>query len=417
MIDINETITSLTNLKSESFIVSFLEGSLLILSVIMIYIFFHRFVFNFVKDKAMKSNIIFLKKMICNGAIKKILWIATLNLLYLFSDSFQNETFNQIYNKALFLAIVVFAIRLAFNIIDMIIDRFEREVTDGKTDQYFPIKPVFQIIKLLIFIISVILLIAHFVDQSPVYILSGLTAISAVFMFIFKDVIQGFIAAFQVSLHKTVKIGDWIEVPKYLVNGEVNEITLNLISVRNFDNTMTVIPTHSLLTESFKNWTTMFKDGRRIKRCIHIDSSSVKQLSVDDIERLKKIKLIKNYLVSKQVELEDSNSDVENDEFFLVNGRSLTNIGTFRKYIEFYLKSNREIKQDLMLVVRLMDDSARGIPIEIYCFSNKTSLYQFEGVQSDIFEHIIAVMPLFGLRLFQEVSSVDVGCLIKSIQR
>ena len=415
MINLNETITNFTGLDPNSFIAAFIEGSFLILCVTLTYLFFHKFLFNFIKRMIFKTNIKFVKRMIENGSIKKILWILTLNFLYLFSNTFKNDTYNQIYDKIIFFAIIIFSIRLTFNIIDMIIDKFEREATDGRTDQYFPIRPLFQIIKLFMFLIAVILIIAHFINQSPVYILSGLTAISAVFMFVFKDVIQGFMASFLVSLHKTVKVGDWIEVPKFLVNGIVSEITLNLINVKNFDNTMTVIPAQALLTESFKNWSIMFEEGRRIRRAIFIDASSIRILSPEDVERFKKIKLLKNYLVSKQVEIEDFNSDIKNDEFYSINARNLTNLGTFRKYIEYYLRSSKEVKQDLSLVVRLLDDEARGIPVEITCFTHKTARYQFEGVQSDIFEHIFSVMHIFGLKLFQEMSSGDIVNIIEQV--
>ena len=377
--------------------------------VILAYLFLHKFIFNFVKLTILKSNVKFAKRMIKNGSIKKILWIVTLSFLYIFSGTFKNDLFNQIYDKIVFFAIIIFTTRLAFSVIDMIINKYEKDATESGRDQYFPIRPSFQIVKLILFLVSIIVAIAHFANQSPVYILSGLTAISAVFMFVFKDAVQGIVASFQVSLHKTVKIGDWIEVPKFLVNGIVSEITLNLISVKNFDNTMTVIPTHSLLTESFKNWSIMFEEGRRIRRAVHIDASSIRQLTAEEIERFKKIKHLKNYLTSKQVEIEDTNTDIKNDEFFSINAKNLTNLGTFRKYIESYLRSNPEIKQDLSLVVRLLDDNARGIPVEITCFTHKTSRYLFEGVQSDIFEHIFSIMHIFGLKLFQEISSNDLN--------
>lgn len=407
MFDIQEILTNLTGFEKNSFLLSFLQGIIIITSVMTMYLFFHKFIFNFIKLKAMRSNFKFIKKMIRNGAIKKILWIINLSIMYFFSGSFSNETYRYIYDKILFISIIILSIKLIFNLIDMTVDKMERRASDGKDDQYFPIKPLFQIIKLVIFLISIIVAVAHSIDQTPIYILSGLTAISAVFMFIFKDVIQGFIAAFQVSLHRTVKVGDWIEVPKYSANGEVSEITLTLISVKNFDNTTTIIPTHALLTESFKNWERMLVEGRRIMRPINIDVSSIRHLTNEEIENLKKIKLIKNYIVAKQIEIEENNADIKNDEYHKINARYLSNIGTFRKYVEFYLRNNKDVKQDLRLVVRVKEDTGRGVPLEVYCFLAKTKLYQYEGIQSDLFEHLYLVMPLFGLRPFQEISSSD----------
>jgi miniconductance mechanosensitive channel len=219
------------------------------------------------------------------------------------------------------------------------------------------------------------------------------------------------VAAFQITLHRTVAVGDWIEVPKHQVDGNVVDINLSVMSIRNWDNTTTVIPTSCLLTESFKNWTTMHRDGRRIKRHINLDVASVRRLDANDIQRLKRVRLLREYLETKESELREINKDCEESDLIEVNGMSLTNVGTFRKYIEFYLRQHPQVLQDQLLVVRQLPNQSLGLPIELYCFTSKTTLAEYEEVQSDMFDHLYSVIELFDLRVFQSPSGTDLSAL------
>ncbi|MFK4131983.1 mechanosensitive ion channel family protein [Pseudomonas luteola] len=327
-------------------------------------------------------------------------------LLYNCKDLFLNRNVVNFYEKGFYTACVIVLMMLFFSVMNVMTDAYSR---DEKVVERFPVRPMAQIIKVLGFIIAMIVIAANFVDQTPVYILSGLGAISAVIMFIFKDSIQSLVAAFQITLHRSVKPGDWIEVPKYMVDGEVKEINLNLISIKNWDNTTTVIPTNCLLTESFKNWATMHKDGRRLKRQINIDVSSIRRLEQEDIDRLKRIRVLRSYLEDKEAEIKVINEEPTVGDLVEINGVSLTNIGTFRKYVELYLRQHPEILKDQLLVVRQLNNLSMGLPIELYCFTGKTKLAEFEEVSSDIFDHLYAVVELFGLKVFQSPSGTDLA--------
>lgn len=410
---LREQIVNFLNVDQTSFVASAIEASLMIIIILGSYLVFKNTLVKLLKDTINKSDYPFLISLSRSRVLRNITILIPFALLYALKNTILNTTVVNIYEKTFFTTLVIVSMLLIFSILNVLTESYE---SDERVNERFPVKPVFQIFKVITFIIAIIVIAAHFVDRSPVYVLSGLGAISAIIMFIFKDSIQSLVAAFQITLHKSVKPGDWIEVPKYAVDGEVKEINLNLISVKNWDNTTTVIPTYCLLTESFKNWTTMYKNGRRIKRPINIDVTSVKQLSDADIKRLKQVKLIKQYLEEKEVYLNQTNSALENDELLAVNGRRLTNIGTFRKYVEYYLKQNPEIIQSQLLVVRQLENQSQGIPIEVYCFTHKTSLADFEGVQSDIFDHLYSVVPLFGLNVYQKPSGQDFSSISKEIK-
>lgn len=365
-------------------------------------------------DLMQKSDIAFLKMISRNRVLRNLTFLIPIVILYSFYDTFLNDSLSNIYEKVFYTITVIVSMILSFSILNALMDYYVKNI---RVAERVPVKPVFQIIKVIVFIIMMVVIFAHFIDKTPVYILSGLGAVSAVILFIFKDTIQSFIAAFQITLHKSVKPGDWIEVPKYSVNGEIIDINLNLISVKNWDNTTTVIPTYCLLTESFKNWTTMFATGRRIKRAINIDVSSIKQLEAKDIQKLKQVKLIKQYLEQKEEYISQFNTELSvDDELTAINGRKLTNIGTFRKYVEYYLKHHPEIIQDQLIIVRQMENISNGIPIEIYCFTSKTFFNDFESVQSDIFDHLYSIVSLFGLNVYQKPSGRDYANLGSNIK-
>ena len=280
--------------------------------------------------------------------------------------------------------------------------------TYAKNSKAKPIKGFIQVLKIVFGIIIFIVLIANLIGQSPVIILSSLGALTAIYSLIFKDAILGFVAGIQLSANDMVRIGDWIEMGKYGADGYVTDITLTTVKVQNWDKTITTIPTYALISDSFKNWRGMFETGgRRIKRSVFIDMTSIRFLTKEDIERLKKIHYLKDYIEAKEKEIEEYNKKHNINPEIKVNGRHLTNIGTFRAYITNYLKNHPQLIPTLLQMVRQLDPGPNGLPLEIYCFTADTRWVVYEGVQSDIFDHILAVASEFDLRIFQNPSGND----------
>lgn len=267
-----------------------------------------------------------------------------------------------------------------------------------------------QVAKLLAALIAIILALAVLLGKSPLVLLGGLGVFASVLMLVFKDVILGFIAGIQLSTNRMLALGDWLEMPSHQADGNVEMIGLTTVKVRNWDKTVTTIPTYALISDSFKNWRGMSEsDGRRIKRSFQIDTSSIRLCDEAMLTRFREIEHISTYLDSKEKEIAESNSKLDAASLKnQVNGRRLTNIGTFRAYIEGYLKAHPDINQQLTLLVRQLSSSGRGIPIEIYCFSANKEWNAYEGIQADIFDHLHAVAPEFDLRIFQEPTGNDV---------
>jgi len=270
------------------------------------------------------------------------------------------------------------------------------------------ITPFVQVLKLVLYFVTGILLLSLLLQKTPLYFLSGLGALTAVLMFVFKDVLMGFVAGIQLIANKMVAPKDWIEMPKYGADGDVLEITLTTVKVQNFDNTITTIPTYALINESFKNWRNMnLSGGRRIKRYVNIDLGSIKFCSSEMLEQFKRIQLISQYIQNRQEEILVYNKKHQVDESTLVNGRRLTNIGVFRSYVEAYLRQHPMIHKDMTFLIRQLSPSENGLPIEIYVFCKDTNWTAYEAIQADIFDHILAVVPEFDLRVFQEPSGSD----------
>lgn len=273
-----------------------------------------------------------------------------------------------------------------------------------------PITGLLQVIKIVIYIIIGILIIAGLMDKDPLVLLGGIGAFAAVFSFVFKDAILGFIAGIQLTSNDMLRIGDWIEMNKYGADGDVIDITLTTVKVQNFDKTIVTIPAYALISDSFKNWRGMKEfGGRRIKRSIYIDVNSISFCTPEMIEKFKKIDLLKDYLVNKEYEIENYNKEKSLDEMLQINGRHLTNIGTFRAYIMNYIKNHPGLLTDRLLIVRQLAPEDKGLPIEIYGFTSTTDWVQYEGIQSDIFDHVFAVVGEFGLRVFQNPSGRDLN--------
>lgn len=293
-------------------------------------------------------------------------------------------------------------------IINGFIDAFVELVQKFEKFQDRPLKSYAQVIKIILGIIGAILIFGILTGQDFWGLFAGLGAISAVLLLIFKDTILSFIASIQIASYDLVKIGDWIEVPKQGVDGDVMDLSLHTVKIRNFDKTITVLPTVTLIQDSFKNWRGMQETGgRRIKRAIYIDVSSIKFVDDNMFQKFEKIQLLKKYLEEKQKEVHDFNTQNNVNVSEMINGRRLTNVGTFREYLKVYLRQRSDVDDSLTFLVRQLPPGPEGLPIEIYIFANTTQWVKYEDIQSDIFDHIMAVVPEFELKVFQNPTGYD----------
>jgi len=271
-----------------------------------------------------------------------------------------------------------------------------------------PIKGYIQIIKIILFVFIGIIAVSTLMDRSPWLLLSGLGAMTAVILLIFKDSILGLVASVQLSSNDMVRIGDWIEMPKYGADGDVIDVSLNTIKIQNWDKTISTIPAYYLVSDSFKNWRGMSESGgRRIKRSVNIDMSSIKFCNDEMLARFEKFQLISEYIKEKKKEISEYNKKHDIDTSELVNGRNLTNIGTFRAYIVAYLHNHPKIHQSMTFLIRQLSPNDKGLPLEIYVFCNDQEWANYEAIQADIFDHILAVAPRFDLRIFQNPTGSD----------
>lgn len=271
-----------------------------------------------------------------------------------------------------------------------------------------PIQSYFQLAKILVSGFMIILGLSLLTGQSPIYFLTSLGAATAIILLVFKDTILGFVGSIQLAANDMVRLGDWITMEKYGADGDVVEINLATVKVQNFDKTITTIPTYSFISDSFKNWRGMeMSDGRRIKRALKIEINSIKFCDEKLLNKIKSIGLVKDYLDNKESEIQKFNQDQKVTDEFLINGRNQTNIGLYRAYIEAYLKGNEHINQDMTLMVRQLNPSEYGVPIEIYCFTKTKEWVNYELVLADIFDHIFAATSYFELTVFERPSGTD----------
>ena len=291
-------------------------------------------------------------------------------------------------------------------IIFALLDTFTRWSFERQFAIHFPVRGLVQSIKLLCSIGIGIAIVSLLIGQSPVILLSGLGAMTAVLMLVFKDPILGLVAGIQLSANNMLNVGDWLEMKKYNADGDVIDIGLTTVKVQNWDKTVTTIPTYALISDSFKNYRPMSESGgRRIKRAILIDTSSIRFISEEDVQRFTRSSLLADYIIDKSKEIEDYNQAA--DLTLSLNGRRLTNIGTFRAYLQRYLLNHPKVHKEMTIMVRQLEPTSDGVPIEIYCFSNDVSWVNYEGIQADIFDHIFAVVGEFGLRIHQNPTGYD----------
>jgi miniconductance mechanosensitive channel len=273
-----------------------------------------------------------------------------------------------------------------------------------------PLKGVIQLLQIIVFIVGAVFVVSNLIDRSPVILLSSFGALTAVLLLVFKDTILGLVASLQLTAHDMVRVGDWVEMPAYGADGDVIEVALHTVKVQNFDKTITTIPTYKLIAESFRNWRGMSESGgRRIKRAIHVDQSSIRFLTETEIETLSSFELLREHFDTKRHELERAAEEIGEAGEFAGNRRRLTNVGVFRAYVRNYLHAHSALHRDMTLLVRQLMPGPDGLPIEIYCFTRTTDWLAYEDVQSDIFDHILAILPEFGLRLFQNPTGADLA--------
>ena len=299
--------------------------------------------------------------------------------------------------KRILMALSTITIMVAVSsLLDILADKYQRSIK-------LPVKGIVQAVKIIAWIITIILVLSTLLDREPLYFLGGLTALSAIVLLIFKDAILGLVSGLQLSMNDLVRVGDWISIPAQEADGTVIDILLTTIRVQNWDNTIVNIPAYNLVSNSFTNWRGMQESGaRRIKRAINIDLKTIRFLNDDDIEKLSRLDLLKDYLASKKKKMADINSKV--DEY---NRHRLSNIGTFRAYCYEYLKHNPHISEKFTCMVRQLAPTSEGVPLEIYAFSNDTNWEHYEGIQADIFDHFLSIIGLFDLKVYQRISTME----------
>ena len=284
-----------------------------------------------------------------------------------------------------------------------------------KYSERMHIKSYIQITKLIVNILGVVVIVAILIDKNVAWLLSGLGAMTAVLLLIFKDTILSLVASLQISSNDLFKIGDWIEAPQFGADGDVIDIALHAVKIQNWDKTISIIPTHKLIDSAFRNWRGMSESGgRRIKRSLFIDMNSIRLCTEELLEKFTHFELLKDYIKQKTKEVADHNKSNSINTAELINGRRLTNVGTFRAYIEAYLRNNSKIHPEMTFLIRQLEPTARGLPIQIYVFTNDTDWVRYEGIQADIFDHFLAIIPEFGLKVFQSPTGKDLGNLGRS---
>ncbi len=300
--------------------------------------------------------------------------------------------------------ILLFLLLALFALLDCLLS-LSRHTRLGRD---LPLRGIFQGVKLVASILVGILMIALLLGKSPLFLFSGLGAMTAVLMLVFKDPILGLVAGIQLSANRMLSVGDWLQMDKYGADGEVTDIGLTTVKVSNWDKTITTIPTYALISDSFKNWQGMTESGgRRIKRSVNIDMTSVRFLTSQEQLQLKQARLLAPYLSRKEQELSSYNQQLSDAISCPINGRHLTNLGTLRAYLDAYLRAHAGIRKDMTLMVRQLAPTTDGLPLEIYCFTATTAWAEYEGIQADIFDHIFAIIEQFHLRLHQSPTGYD----------
>jgi miniconductance mechanosensitive channel len=320
-------------------------------------------------------------------------------------------TWIDILATAAYLYTALVAVSVVFALLNSVLRIYE----NTRFAQRLPIKPIVQVFKFVAAFSAALVLISTLFGRSPTVLLSGLGAFTAVLLLVFRDPILGLVAGIQLASNDMVRPGDWIEVPKYGADGEVTDVSLTTVSVQNWDKTISTLPTYSLLTDTFRNWRGMDESGgRRIKRSIFLDMSSVKFCDEELLQRLRSIEAVREHIDQKKADIASHNQEHGTDTSSPVNGRRLTNVGIFRAYLQAYLRQNRSIHDGMTFLVRQLQPTTQGLPIEIYVFSTDQRWVQYEAIQADIFDHVLAAVEVFDLRVYQEPTGFDLRVLRSS---
>ena len=332
--------------------------------------------------------------------------VAPALIIYSLAPSFikENDAVVAVLTKLSYAYIALIAAAVVDALLSFVVLRAKK--TPALADK--PVNSWVQVVKIMVWLFAVIVVIATLLDKSPWALLGGLGALTAVLMLVFKDSIMGLVASIQISALNLVRVGDWIEIPKYGTDGDVIEISLNTIRVQNWDKTISSVPTYALISDGFKNWRGMSESGgRRIKRSVRIDLNSIGFLDDNAFDKLTKVQALAPYLKQRKQEIAEWNATQDIDNTNHANGRRLTNVGTFRAYLESWLAVNPSINKDMTFLVRQLASDEFGLPIEIYIFSSEQRWAQYEGIMADIFDHVFAVLPEFSLRPYQRPAGTD----------
>ena len=399
-LEMNSTLTSILSVMTEIVI-------LVILCVIANFItkkVVIRIITHIVKNNKVTWDNIFLERKVFH----KLSHVVPVIIIYYYASIFSN--FEEFIRRASIVYLIVVGLLVLNSLLNAINDIYQtHEISKTR-----PIKGYLQVLNIVFIVLGIILIIANLIGKSPLLLLSGIGALSAVFMLVFRDSLLGLVAGIQLTSNDMVRVGDWIEMPKYDADGDIIDISLVTVKVQNWDKTITTIPSYALISESFRNWRGMeYAGARRIKRSIFIDSNSIQFCNKEMIERFKKIHVLKDYIISREQEIEEYNNTHEIDRDSKVNGRALTNIGVFREYIHHYLKHHPGIHQQMTLMVRQLPPTENGLPLEIYAFTNDIRWAMYESIQSDIFDHLFAIADEFGLHLFQNPTGNDFRSLVQ----
>ena len=344
-----------------------------------------------------------------SGFFNRLIYLIPLLILYNLEGIFSQYSIiiHRILNS-IFVLIILICINVLLSALGDVYDR-------SRFSRRIHIKGYLQVVKLILFIVGILGIITILTGQSPVYLLSGIGALTAVLMLVFKDTILSFVATIQINSNDLFKIGDWVDAPQFGADGDVVDIALHTVKIQNWDKTITTIPTHKLIDSSFKNWRGMTDSGgRRIKRAIYIDISTIRFWDKELLRRFQQLDLLQDYLESKLKEVDNSNQTVVANLDQMVKGRRFTNIGTFRAYIKAFLKNHSDIHDEMTFLIRQLPPGEKGLPMEIYVFTNDTDWVRYESIQSDIFDHLMAIVSEFDLKVFQNPSGNDFKSIARS---
>ena len=379
---------------------------LILLIAIVIHVVLHRVVVVWLKSRASKSEAFWRHELFSGNLFSQIALLIQGVVIGIQANLWlsQESALREMLLIIVELWVVLYAMLSIFSLLN-VIDALLSRTQVGRN---MPTRGIIQSIKIIIFVIAALLFTSILIGKSPIILLSGLGAMTAVVMLVFRDPILGLVAGVQLSANKMLSVGDWLEMPKYGADGDVIDISLTTVKIQNWDKTITTVPTYALISDSFKNWKGMTESGgRRIKRSVMIDATSVRFLNEVEVSKLTKIQLLEPYINSKVEELTLYNEQHDVNNTSSINGRRLTNLGSFRVYLEHYLRAHKDIHNDMTLMVRQLAPTHDGIAMEVYCFTSTTIWVDYERIQSDIFDHLYAVMPEFNLRVSQAPTGSD----------